>query len=324
MPVPASRTNPPEKTYSIHIPAFISERNEVEGGMFDFTYDDMIQLAKSKINDHNQLSGSIVTGIRNKTKKRIIDNVNISEFKSGKIPYLLLQISAYNSNFEGQLVKKKSIMPIEQSDKIGSTNNYVLLYPQLSVNDDVKYYNWIVLIYDDPNKNSDDNISNAKTLMRSILKTPIRNIKLKRFINDLKKTEQKPFISLTLTAINYDADMISDELLVYQISSKSTSKVEFEFLNMPFQDIEALIFNKFENKFRNKVLKFRIGRREYKINQDLNDFKEDYESTVEQHFNFSTSVKESNMKSIYEEEFIVNLMEQALHEYLTNSEDELQ
>jgi hypothetical protein len=321
--MPESKIKLSETQYQIHIPIFISERNKIEGFMFDYTYNHMIESIKVKVLAHNASSRSIVTPIRHKTIKRVIDEIMLTQSAFGDTPYLILQISAYNSNIEGQIIKKEKVLNIEQADKVGSNKNFMLLYPQISITDDVKYCNWVVLVYDDPDKKTDDNISNAKTLMRYVLDAPIKNIKLKKFIEDLKGTDMRPFINLTLTNVSFDEDRVSDKLAVYQISSKSTSKVEYEFHNMPFEDMESLILDDFENKYLRKILKFRFGRREYKINQNLTEFRETYDSSVEQHFNFTQSIPESNIESLYESEFMTGLMERVLSDYLTNSENGL-
>ncbi|MCG9899095.1 MAG: hypothetical protein MH132_03760 [Hydrotalea sp.] len=312
------------RKFDIHIPVFISERKEISGDMFEFNYNTLLETAEQKIKTHNKSQISITTNKRSKTIKRIIENIILTKGKFGKIPYLLLQVSAYNSNIEGQIIKQNDILEIEQTDKIGSNKNFILLYPQITVLKEKKYCNWIILVYDDPNKNSDDNIANAKIVMNSILDTPIKNIKLKKFIEELKQADLRPVIDLTLTSINFNEDEIDDEFLAFKINSKSISKKEFVFANMPIQNIENLINERFEQKFIHKVLKFKIGKREYKINQNLEKFKQDHNSTVETHFNFAQEIDEAQIKNLYEPKFMTGLMEKVLTEYLLNGENGLQ
>jgi hypothetical protein len=312
-----------EKVYSINIPVFVTERKEITSPLFELNYNEVIDNAIKKIEEHNSASASITYGRKNKTIERVVDKIEYTKDAFGDVPFLLLKVSAYNSNVEGEFIKSGEILEIENADKVGSSNNFILLYPIIA-GIEPKYFNWMVLVYDDPKKTSDENIYNAKMIMNSILDQPIRNIKLKKFIEELNQSKTLPIIDLNLSSISFEENDLTDKFEVYNVRTRAFRKVEFEYRNMPIDKVEELINEKFDNGFGRKILNFKLGKKVFKLTQNLENFKVDFNSTVEQHFNFTEEITKVEIDKIYDYEVIKSKMERVITEYLTNGEDGIQ
>jgi DNA-binding transcriptional MerR regulator len=97
-------------------------------------------------------------------------------------------------------------------------------------------------------------------------------------------------------------------------------KEEFKYAGMPLEKIEELIQEKFDNRFKRKILKFLVGRKEYKINQEIDNFKTGANLLVEQYFNFEEIYSTTEFNKIHHEDFIIKTMTRVLDKYLNNGE----
>jgi hypothetical protein len=225
-----------KKEYIIKIPVFTSERIESTDNIFNgITYKEFIDTAKSKIERHNQNEGSVTSDKRNKIIKREIGKIQIIEDSFYTTPYLLLKIAAYNTNLEGCLITPDETHQLEINDKIGSENNFIMLYPQIIGTENQSIF-WIVLIYDDPKKDSYDVVSTAKLVLSKVLNQPIKSIKLPAVLKEIKENKILPQIKMQLNAVSFDESTVSPQFEKYRTSSKLSRKEEYDFANMPFND----------------------------------------------------------------------------------------
>lgn len=312
--------NKASKKYIIKVPVFTSERHEIEGGMFPITYEEIVNDAKKLINKHNENNFVVTSDKRNKTIIRVIDKVIFHEYNFGEIPYLLLQISAYNTNWEGCLITSENTLQIENNDKIGSDNNFILLYPQIIGIENQSIF-WIILVYDDPKKESLDNIGTAKLVLTKILNKPVKNVKLHTVLKELKDGQILPQIKMNLNSIKFDENNVSAKLEKYCTSSKFIRKEEYEFNNMPFQEIEDLIKSPFI-EYTQRIIKLIVRKKEYKLTQQLKeDAQNSFNELVEEIFNMSTPVQEEELKDIYQIDFVRSKLQEILELYLKNGND---
>lgn len=313
------------KEYTIKVPVFTSERIKRNKDVFTTTYQQIVDGAKHKITEHNNYNANnriITSDRRNKTIRKIIGNIVIHEKFFGDIPYLLLQISAYNTNWEGCLITSNETLQIENNDKIGSDNNFVMLYPHVLGIENQTIF-WIILVYDDPKKDSFDNISTAKLVLTKILKQPVKCVKLSTILEELREGNILPQIKMNLNAINFDENNAGAKFEKYCTKSKLLRREEYEFDNMPFEDIEELIKSPFK-KYKQRILKLIVKNKEYRITQDsTKDLQEGIDELAEQFFNISASVKEEDLKKIYYLDFVVSKLQYVLESYLVNGNDTL-
>lgn len=303
--------------FIINIPLFVSKRKPAET-LFSRTYDTLIVEAESQINSYNKKKDYIILNKRNKFFERQIGNIEYKHCKIGDKPGLLLNVSAYTLNKMGEHIKESEVVPIEPRDRIGDDKNYILLLPEIT-NEANSHYNWLALVYDDPTRESEEIIAIAKAIMSDILREPIKNIKLPTLLNELRQAPS-PVITLTLNSVNNDEGGIGSKFQIYETETKSFVKHEYRYSGMPIEKIKELIEEKFENRFKNKMLKFLLGEKEYKIKQDIDDFKDGANLLVEQYFNFEEKISSDDFDHIYTQPYILDVMNKVIIKYFTNGE----
>lgn len=308
------------KEYCIKVPVFTSERLEREKGLFRMTYQELMNNSKKLINEHNKNETIVTSDKRNKTIKREIGKIEMHENFFGEIPYLLLKISAYNTNWEGCLITSNETLQIDNKDKVGSDNNYVMLYPQINGIENQSIF-WIILVYDDPKKDSFDNISTAKLVLTKVLKQPVKCVKLPTVLDELKKNKILPQIKMNLNSINFDENNVATKYEQYCTSSKFIKREQYDFNNMPFDKIEELIQSPLKD-YTQRIIKLIVRKKEYKITQDLKkEAQAGYEDLVEQIFNMTTNVKEEELSEIYKIDFVTEKLKNVLESYLKNGNE---
>lgn len=308
------------KDYCIKVPVFTSERIERDNWVFSMNYQELIDHSKRLITEHNKNDKIISSDKRNKTIKKEIGNIEIHERAFGQIPYLLLKISAYNTNWEGCLITSKETVQIDNKDKIGSDNNYVMLYPQIIGSENQSIF-WIILVYDDPKKDSFDNISTAKLVLTKILNQPVKSVKLPAVLRELKEQKILPQIKMNLNAISFDEGNIAPKYEQYCTSAKTLKREEYDFNNMPFDKIEELIRSPLQD-YTQRIIKLIVRKKEYKITQDLKkEIQAGQDELVEQIFNMTTNVKEEELDDIYNIEFVISKLQNVLETYLKNGDE---
>jgi len=118
-----------QKSYNIKVPVFTTTMKDDTEKLFGkITYSDMLDVLKTKINDFRS---EISFANRNKTKQTVISKIAFTEHILGaeNVPCLLLQISAYTTNFYDGYFEAGEKIAIQRDNKLGNENNFVLLYP---------------------------------------------------------------------------------------------------------------------------------------------------------------------------------------------------
>lgn len=318
-------TNDNLKTYSIKIPVYTSEPitkpNDVFGGV---TYKDMINHVVNKIAEYDNIPFKLSRNKRNKTQKKEVDKIEYNICSLGGIEAILLRISAYNTNLYDGYIETDERFSLEKNHKIGSNNNFVLLYPNIYGLDNNNYmYHWIVLIYEDPNKNDGlDLVSTAKMVLNKVLGISIANIKLPEVMNEIEKIKTIPEIQLKFTSLKFEDNEVSIKYRDYLSNSCVKAQKMNTFKNMPFERIEEIIEdNTFQAEYQTKEIKIIAGNKEYKIIDKLEEAKEIFKKSAEQIFNATASITELDLENkIYEKDFILSKLEPILNNYLNSSE----
>jgi hypothetical protein len=312
----AKNKNKTNDKYIINVPVFVSKRHSV-GSLFELTFDNLIDGIIQQLKQYNDEKDYKILNKKNKLFQRQIGHINFEKCTIGDVPVLLLNASAYTINKQGEHIKSDTIVSIEPSDRIGDNSNYYLLVPEIT-GLDAKYYNWILLVYDDPTRDTEEIITIAKSIMNDIIHQPIKNIKLPDLLTELKDTFPK--IKLQLNSIEYNENSRFDKFKKYETHFSSFTKKEVDYIGMPIDDVEKLIKDKFGSQFKQKVLKFFAGNKEYKIKQEIANFKADNNLLVERYFNFAEDIPTTQMNDVFKKEFILNIMKKVLAKYLTNGE----
>lgn len=195
-----------------------------------------------------------------------------------------------------------------------------MLYPMIIGKEKQSIY-WIILVYDDPKKDSYDIISTAKLVLTKILNQPIKSIKLPAALKEIKESKILPDITMQLNSISYDENNADPKFQKYLTASKIIKKEEYDFSKMPFNELENLISSNFSG-FKQRIIKLFVSKKEYKITQELKqDAQYGVNDLVEQIFNMSSIIYEDELKDLYDFDFVVKKLQIVLEQYLKNGDD---
>lgn len=310
-----------EKSYKIKVPVYTSEPilkgNDLFGGV---SFDDMNRFVHKKVQDYKLTNDKVSRNKRNKVQKKEIDQVSSIDCLIAGRPSVILQISAYNTNlFDGYVETDKKIK-LEQSNKIGSENFFVLLVPNIIGLDSGNYkHQWIFLIYEDPHKDTQDIISTIKLVIHKVLGISTSNIKIPEILDELKRLKKIPDLTLNFAAISNSENEVDAKYRTYLVDSKFRKLKEDKFENMPFESIQEVINDlSYEDEYQKRTVKIGLGKKEYRITRDAyNEAKEKIKETAEMIFNESIGITESELKDkIYKIEFIIEKLTPILEKYI--------
>jgi hypothetical protein len=306
-----------QKSYNIKVPVYTTEIIESTNDLFGITYAEMITAIKSKI-DNFQSELSFEN--RNKTKKNVIYKIEYTEQNIGDVPSLLLQIFAYSTNLYDGYFEAEEKITFQKENKIGSDTNFILLYPVingLSQNNYIRYF--LVLVYEDPNKDSGEITKISKNVVNKILNIPIQNIKLPTILDELKSISTIPELQVRYFGINNADNEVDVKYREYLQCGKIKKTKENSFKNMPFDTLHSLLDETDETgEYQRKETKLVVGKKEYRISKELfNEASESLKETAEKIFNATTSVTQDELEKIYHTDFMIEKLSAVLQNYLT-------
>lgn len=308
------------KSYIIKVPVYSSELilkgKDLFGGV---SYDDMIKHVEKKILEYQKQEDKVSKNKRNKVQKKEIDNVVCIECKIGQRPSALLKISAYNTNLSDGYVETDQKIKLTENDKVGSDNYYVLLVPNI-IGIDVNNYKhqWIIMVYEDPHKETQEIISTAKLVLNKILDISIANIKLPEILEDLKKIKTIPELSLNFLSISNEDNEVDAKYRSYLVGSKFRKQKEDKYENLPYEATEEVIKDtSYEDEYQKRTVKILIGKKEYRITKDQKlEAAGKLNEAVEEIFNESIVISAPELEKIYETDFIIEKLTTVLQNYL--------
>jgi hypothetical protein len=309
------------KSYNIKVPVYTTEMIEEQNMLFGITYDEMISAIKGKItNFQSELSFEN----RNKTKRTVISKITYTGHTLGNTPCLLLQISAYSTNLLDGYFEAEQKIEFKKDNKIGSEHNFMLIYPiinGITQNNYTRYF--LVLVYEDPNKDSGELMKISKNVVNKILNVPIQNIKLPTILDELKTFSTIPELQVRYFGMDNAENDVDVKYRSYLQSGKIKRTKEQAFKNMPFDTLQDLLNETDDSgEYQRKETKLVIGKKEYKISKELfNEASETLKETAEKIFNATTSITQEELEKIYQTDFIVEKLSTVLQNYLSSEQN---
>lgn len=312
------------KKYIVKVPVYISELKEVSDSIFGgITYREMIQKVKSRIDSFNENSDRIKVERKNKVFEKHVKHIEYHETDFNGDPALLLQITAFNTNYQDGFFEDNEKQLLTTKSKIGSDNYFVLLFPRIWGNNPTKYKcNWVVLLYEDPNKENIDITTTAKLTLSKIVGIEIKNVKMSSVIESLQQKKEAPELNISFTTTEYNTFEESIAYSEYLVSTKTKTIKEYTYRNVPEQDAKKLLSAKNYVKKGSKVVKrLLFGKHEFKVTQQFvesnKEAQEKLRETIEEIYNEKTQISEKDMKeNLYDLEFILGKFETILKNYL--------
>ena len=310
------------KVYSIKMPVYTTSMIDQEEGLFGkATYEDMITFLKNRL---SSFSSPISTDNRNKTKKTVISKINSTQVTIGDVPALLLQINAFNTNLYDGYFEGNEKINFTRDNKIGSDSNYVLFYPRIVGLVEGKYTCYfLMLVYEDPTKDSGEVSRIAKIVSNKILNVPIQNIKMSMILEELKSIKEVPELSVRYYSLTEAENGVDIKYASYLDSSKLKKEETRNFKNMPMDTMRDLISDTSEDgNYQKKETWIRLERREYKITKQLiAEAGEELKETAEKIFNATSAVTQQELESkIHDKDFMIEKMSDVISNYISSYE----
>lgn len=317
----------PNKQYDIKIPVYVTGSVVENKGLFNLTYSDLVQIAKSKIDSFNSSGDRLTSNKRNKPTRKEIQSITYKEKLIGDIPVLLIQMDASTTNNFDIYVESDERILIKPKDKIGSGNHWILMYPRIVGLDPSSYSCfWYVFVYADPTKIFDDVTNSAKIFIRKVIGLKLRNIKSAEMLKELGRQSSIPELQvryLSLTNDRNDSDIMFNE---YRTKGSLKHEREDFYENLPFESAEELINNTdYLKSFQQKFIKIISGKKEFKIEKralidESSNLLDDY---IEESFNMSSPINETELSEdiLYNEEFMMSKLIPVIQNYISSYAD---
>lgn len=316
------------KEYRIKVPVYVSELidkpNDLFGGI---SYQDMVKSAITKIDEYNSNRGEIKKPKRNKTFEKHIKGIEYQEYPIGsRKKGLLLKITSFNTNLIDGFFEEQNKIQFTKASKVGSDNNFLLLYPNIYGLDPNNYrYQWIILLYEDPNKENADIVATAKIVLKDVLRIDVKNIKLKTVIENLRQAKYANELQIKLVTQEYDVDKGIPHFHEYLVSSKTKTINEYVYTQMPAEAAINLINKEnFITKGLQAIKRIFLNNREYKITQTFEEEAEEkIKEIVEEIYNSDISISEDDLQNrLYDTKFVMDKLIPILTDYLKNIEND--
>ncbi|MCT4599980.1 MAG: hypothetical protein N4A32_03690 [Marinifilaceae bacterium] len=281
--------------------------------------------------DFHKMENSIVELINNYTKdsvrkfrngtrqETVIKSITYSLMKREDRNWILLKISAYETNYVDGYVVTKSKHDLEPDDKIGKDSYFILLVPNI-IGYENKKSQWVFFIYDDPNKESKEIIRISKLVITKVLKQTIFNIKLEAILSNISKLKKIPELNITFNSLSHDGK-VDEKYKKYLSCSNLKKHKEVKFSQFPSNMVEDIIFNhKYEKDYQKREVKLKLGEREYRIIRE--EAQKKIKNTIEEVYNCQIKItkkeftcKVKNKPKIYDSSFILEKLSPIVHKY---------
>lgn len=313
-----------KKTYSLKVPVYISdsvedEKKIIEFDGFELSQKLLIDTVISRIQQYEENPISISKRKRNKTGTQNIEKVNYEEISLGNDICLLLNVTSFSTNIFDGFVEKEKRIKLDRTDKLGSENHYFILYPHIfGVNK--RQFKWIILLYEDPNKENSEIVSAVKLVLKEILDIKPVNIKMRELMEKLSSKGVISELSMKLVAVTFEDNEVDYEIDNYLTQTKITRIKEKKYRDVPAEEISSLIEDKSLGEYKRRAIRILQGKQELKLEQEYKDEnKERMTELAEEIFNFTTEVSSEEIETgqIYKKDFIIKKLQPVLENYLS-------
>lgn len=317
------------KTYKLKVPVYISDEKEdekqtIEFEELNFSKELLIDTILSKINSFNEKKIVLTTKVRNKTITQNVERVDYEKIKFGDDSSLLIRVTSFQTNIRDKYIQSETKKDIEQTDKLGSENHFFVLYPH-TYGANLDKYKWLILLYEDPNKENKEIVTASKTVLNDILEINTKNVKLKDVIKRVSNKKTIPKLSLRLSSFEFDENDEDYMLSEYVVKGKTSKIREVEYENLPFDTVKKILQDtKIFSTFSKRVLKIIDGKQQFKLEQNsLDEVQERINEVAEESYNFSSEVTSEDIENnkIYTTDFIISKMQPVIENYICFNED---
>ncbi len=188
---------------------------------------------------------------RGRDRTKVIKNISTSTYNIGSTPVVELKIDEYKCGLTDMYLDEGNQNPrdISDTDKLGSRYNYALLYPFIQDTDNGYTNRWLVVIYDTPDKMSDDIVNTVKCVVGQILKFPFRYIIPRDFIEG----SIVPKIEVQFSNLE-NGENQNVTLHNYVVSNRIKKQKTITYEDVPVDDVSELV-NEDRSGWKKKIVR---------------------------------------------------------------------
>lgn len=194
----------------------------------------------NSISAYNNLSASDKLRIpfRGKSKNKVIKHIHYDLCNIGQVPSIIICVEEYRDGFDDLYLQQihSQQVSINPADRLGSSKNYALLYPIIEPTGTDWHNQWLVVIYDTPNKDDSDIINTIKYTVNKVFNLPFKFALPVTYQGD----RTIPKVEVTYVSIE-NADNMHMVLRSKIVSSttKAINRVQYE--NVTTDEIQTII-----------------------------------------------------------------------------------
>lgn len=304
-----------ETEYLLKIPAYISKRT-TDSKLVKKSYREMIEDIKQLVNNYIKLpeDQKVIQQRKAKMHSRQIDYIECIDYVYGNIPAVLLRISEHKTGLNGY-VESVIRKDIEPDDKVGSENNFVLLYPVIESKNGEDSNFWYIFVYDDPRKEDGDILDTVKLVIKKVLNLKTEHIKPRKLSEDLKKSS-KINNMLVKYVTQYKKSDDDTSLKDYHVSTSVTETYNSSYTNIPSDVVEGFIHEEPEG-YCKRIINFSLdSNKVIKITDQHKELANGFQQTIEQSYNYEVLVNKTD--NIYDIKYIFDAIEPLISRFLIN------
>lgn len=303
----------------LKLPLFVILLKKEDKGLFGaLTTQEMVDTLKRQLDKfpRTQLPK------KGKSKTTFIDSLYPKVVSINDTPALLVRASVSDTNLSDIVVHSNNLESrLDNASKISSEQYYILFYPKIEGNNSEKYvYTWLQVVYEDPVHNTGVATSVAKSIVQTEIEAESFNVKLQSAVADFMKLATVPELRVELMSYSHQEENEFPQFDEYLCEIKASRRVSYSFKNVPTAETIKFLEDKCDNGEVMIKKKAMFGKKEVRVKRERYDDTQVWRESVEQLFNSSYDVTESQVLSgeIYEEEFLIERFTSVITNYLTN------
>lgn len=308
----------------IRIPVFKTATETEPKLLFNINREEMVDNACKCFNDYkcSDINKIIITNDYKNFTHEVV-HLEASKEELNKSPFVFLKLSAHKTNMRDGYIeapdntsKNTTKIPLTQQVKIGSEHYYVILYPMVQESSKNMYNRyWLVFLYDDPNKNTQDFIKIVKKVILEVLKTKPSHLKPVEFAEEIKKSQ-----NYTMKACFQSSETISNDIYNRKfsnriVSGKLCSKKFIDFEKLSSEDVQDILKEDDDPSVYRKIFHIFSDKKSYKVKKErkveVGKAAAEFKLYIESNYNYATEITEEQLASneIYDKNFIIKKME---------------
>lgn len=288
-------------------------------------YTQMRNLVANLIDNYNDrpIDQKLQIPYRGKSRKKTIKAINTTLCEIGQVPSIIICVEEYKQGYADLYHESNAnIVNIDPEDKIGSEQNYALLYPLIERNHYANIWinKWLVVIYDTPNKDDNDILNTIKYSVSKIFGFPFRFVLPSIFEGDRVIPELQ--VSYVELENNYNDNFIIHDKIV---SSEIRTTKNVKYINLSLDEVEQIIQDTDDISGRIKrTIKMWLDSENRQatstIKQECNENGE-VSSYVASKYGYKKELSTEEMQNINDTGVMIHNFNEVITNYLTNGMD---